>query len=229
MNQQCRVSDVYSHSFSSLSFFSVLSPLTSTSRTWTDSLLPISDGRTLLEGTRKDIRLDAVAVAGAASAAGKIRLAAGPLYPRRSQRFNKKQMTFDTTIIVKKIVCQEVTIFHHTKYDTSSKIQNLAKVATLFTGRPDRMPKGNRVMGRMGHTGQRCPFCPFLCFLWASCPVALAICRSRSAKDFPLFGWRLELQLQFELKGKRWIQLVARARRARNLEFNWREGAAMRG
>ena len=126
-----------------------------------------------MEGTRKDIRLDAVAVAGAASAAGKIRLAAGPLYPRRSQRFNKKQMMFDTTIIVKKIVCQEVTIFHHTKYDTSSKIKNLAKVATLFTGRPDRMPKGNRVMGRMGHTGQCCPFCPFLCSLWASCPVAL--------------------------------------------------------
>ena len=42
-----------------------------------------------------------------------------------------------------------------------------------FTGRPDRMPTGNGEMGRMVSTGQCGPFCPFLCFLWASCPVAL--------------------------------------------------------
>ena len=30
------------------------------------------------------------------------------------------------------------------------------------TGRPDRMPTGNREMGRMGRTGQCGPFCPFL-------------------------------------------------------------------
>ena len=85
-----------SHSFFFPAFPPVLNPLTSKSRTRTDSWLPISDWRTLLEGTRKDIRLDAVAGA-ACAAAGEIRLAAGcrPSLPaaRRRQKFNKQRMT----------------------------------------------------------------------------------------------------------------------------------------